>query len=90
VGRLLGQKEQTLQLPLKKIKNIQVQENATFSQMAFIRFVVGDAPRELRYVAVCRDPYTLLVDKPQLAALRRFHDQLKQCQGERHVTGVKT
>jgi hypothetical protein len=89
-GRLLGRKEQRLQLPLKKIKSIQVQEKATFTQMAFIRFVVGDAPPELPYVAACRDPYTLLVDKPQLEALRRFQDQLKQCLGERHVIGVKT
>jgi hypothetical protein len=47
-------------------------------QMAFIRFVIGDAPTELHYVAACRDPYTLLVDKPQISALQGFYRQLNE------------
>jgi hypothetical protein len=47
-------------------------------QMAFIRFVIGDAPTELLYVAACRDPYTLLVDKPQISALQGFYRQLNE------------
>jgi Family of unknown function (DUF6065) len=77
-GRLFGKKAPTMQIPLKGIKCIQLQENATLMQMAFIRFVIGDAPTELHYVAACRDPYTLLVDKPQISALQGFSRQLNE------------
>jgi hypothetical protein len=76
--RLFGRKASTLQIPLKKLKAVQVQDRPTLTQMAFIRFVIGDAPSELPYVTACRDPYTLLIDKPEITALQEFHTDLKK------------
>lgn len=76
--RLFGRKTSILQIPLKKLKGVQVQDRPTLTQMAFIRFVIGDAPRELPYVTACRDPYTLLIDKPEITALQEFHTDLKK------------
>jgi hypothetical protein len=64
--------------PAKKLKGLQVQDRATLTQMAFIRFVIGEAPSELPYVKACRDPYTLIVDKPEIPALQDFYTDLKK------------
>jgi hypothetical protein len=68
----------TVQIPLKKIKSIQLQEHTTLTQMAFIRFVIGDSPGEVEYVKAVRDPYTLMIDKPNIPALQAFHAQLQK------------
>ena len=78
LGRLLGKEMQTVQIPLKRIKSIQVEERPTLTRMAFIRVVIGDAPAELPYAAACRDPYTVLVDKPQVPALQGFYRRLNE------------
>jgi hypothetical protein len=77
-GWLFRKTAPDLRIPLKSIKNVQFQEHATLTQMAFIRFVIGDAPKELDYVAACKDAYTVLVDKPEIPALRDFHKLMKQ------------
>lgn len=78
IDRLFGRKASTVQIPIKKIKGVQIQDRPTLTQMAFIRFVIGDAPSELPYVTACRDPYTLLIDQHEIAALQDFYTDLKK------------
>ena len=64
-------------IPLKAVKSIQFQEDVTFTQMGFIRFVLANTTPVIEYKAAISDPYTILFDKDRISDFRNLYHEIK-------------